>query len=95
MTKNDLIDEVAKNVGLTKKTSRETVEYILETIKKTLSKGNKVVLTGFGTFTVRTRKSRKGVNPQTKEGITIAGRKLPGFTAGKDFKKQVNTSKVK
>ncbi|MDQ3239138.1 MAG: HU family DNA-binding protein [bacterium] len=90
MTKNDLIDNVAENVGLTKKTSRETVEYILEIIKKTLSSGNKVVLTGFGTFTVRPRKSRKGVNPQTKQGITIAGRNLPGFTAGKDFKKQVN-----
>jgi DNA-binding protein HU-beta len=90
MTKNDLIDDVAKNVGLTKKTSRETVEYILESIKKTLSKGDKVVLTGFGTFTVRSRKARKGVNPQTKQNITIAGRKLPGFTAGKDFKKQVN-----
>jgi len=95
MTKNDLIDHVAEDVGLTKKTSREVVEYILEKIKKTLAAGDKVVLTGFGTFTVRKRKARRGVNPQTKEGITIAGRNLPGFTAGKDFKKQVNAKATK
>jgi DNA-binding protein HU-beta len=91
MTKNDLIDKVAQDVGLTKKTSREVVEYILETIKKTLASKDKVVLTGFGTFTVRPRQERRGVNPQTKKGIVIAGRNLPGFTAGKDFKKQVNS----
>jgi DNA-binding protein HU-beta len=89
MTKNDLIEKVAKKVGLTKKASNEAVMAILNGIKDSLAKGDKVVLTGFGTFKIRSRAARKGRNPQTGASIQIAGHKIPGFTAGKALKKAV------
>jgi len=89
MTKNELIERVAKKVGLTKKAAQEAVATVLNTIKDALAKGDKVVLTGFGTFKVRTRAARKGRNPQTGSSIQIPSHKLPGFTAGKSLKKIV------
>lgn len=89
MTKKDVIERVAKKVGLTKKAASEAVGTVLGSIRDALSKGDKVVLTGFGTFKVRTRASRRGRNPQTGATITIAGHKLPGFIAGKGLKKAV------
>lgn len=89
MTKNELIEKVAKRVGLTKKAASESVSTFLNSIRDSLSKGEKVVLTGFGTFKVRTRGQRKGRNPQTGSSIQIPSHKLPGFTAGKSLKKAV------
>jgi len=89
MTKNELVERVAKKVGLTKKAAQEAVTTFLNTIKDALAKGDKVVLTGFGTFKVRTRAARKGRNPQTGSAIQIPSHKLPGFTAGKGLKKSI------
>lgn len=89
MTKNELIEKVAKKVGLTKKAATEAVATILNSIRDALSKGDKVVLTGFGTFKVRNRAARKGRNPQTGAPIQIASHKLPSFTAGKGLKRAV------
>ncbi len=89
MTKNELVELVAKKVGLTKKASAQSVDMILNTIKSSLSKGEKVVLQGFGTFKVRTRASRKGRNPQTGAALQIPSHKTPGFVAGKSLKKVV------
>jgi len=89
MTKNELIEKVAKKVGLTKKAAAESVAALLNGVRDALAKGDKVVLTGFGTFKVRNRAARKGRNPQTGTTIQIAGHKLPGFTAGKALKKAV------
>ena len=89
MTKADLIEAVAKKANLTSKASRESVQAVFGTITDALKKGDKVVVTGFGTFMVRNRKSRVGRNPQTGEPINIAARKTPGFTAGKALKKVV------
>lgn len=89
MTKNELIERVAKKVGLTKKAAQESVSTIFNTIREALAKGDKVVLTGFGTFKVRSRAARKGRNPQTGADIQIPSHKLPGFTAGKGLKKAV------
>lgn len=89
MTKRDIIERVAKKVGLTKKAATEAVGTILGAVKDGLAKGDKVVLTGFGTFKIRNRAARKGRNPQTGAAITIAGHKLPGFIAGKGLKKAV------
>ncbi len=89
MTKNELVELVAKKVGLTKKASSQSVDMILNTIKSSLSKGEKVVLQGFGTFKVRTRASRKGRNPQTGAALQIPSHKTPGFVAGKSLKKVV------
>lgn len=89
MTKSDLIDEVASQVNLTNKAAREAVQAVLDIIADALKRGEKVVLTGFGTFSVRSRAARKGRNPQTGEVINIPAKKTPGFTAGKALKRMV------
>lgn len=89
MTKKDLIELIAKKAKLTSKASREAVDAFILVIKDSLKKGEKVVLTGFGTFSLRKRESRIGRNPKTGAKITISARKSPGFTAGKTLKKAV------
>lgn len=89
MTKADLVELVAKKVKLTKKAARESVDAFIGGIVDALKRGEKVVVTGFGTFSVRGRAARKGRNPQTGAPINIPARKTPGFTAGKTFKRLV------
>ncbi len=89
MTKADLVVQVAKRTGLTSRASKEAVSAVFDVIADALKRGEKVVVTGFGTFLVRNRAARKGRNPQTGEEITIPATKTPGFTAGKALKKVV------
>jgi len=89
MTKKDLIEIVAKKANLTNKASRDAVQTTLNTIRDALKRGEKVVLTGFGTFSIRSRQQRVGRNPKTGQKITLAARKAPGFTPGKTLKKAV------
>ncbi|GDX61696.1 DNA-binding protein HU [Candidatus Levyibacteriota bacterium] len=89
MTKKDIIDVVAKKANLTNKAARESVQVFLNTIRDSLKRGEKVVITGFGTFSVRKRASRPGRNPKTGERIILAARKAPGFTPGKTLKKVI------
>lgn len=89
MTKNELIERLAKKVGLTKKTATHSVNAIFSQIRESLAKGDKVVISGFGTFKVRSRNTRVGRNPQTGESIKIAGHRLPGFTAGKTLRRLI------
>jgi DNA-binding protein HU-beta len=89
LTKKDLIEVVAKKANLTNKASRDAVQTMLNTIRDSLKRGDKVVLTGFGTFSIRSRQQRVGRNPKTGAKITLAARKAPGFTAGKTLKKAV------
>lgn len=89
MTKNELAEKIAKKIGLTRKASFEAINAAFGLIREALVKGDKVVITGFGTFKVRTRKTRKGRNPQTGSVIQIAGHKLPGFTAGKTLRRLI------
>lgn len=89
MTKADLVDVVAKKANLTAKAARDAVSAVFGSITDALKKGDKVVVTGFGTFMVRGRKARTGRNPQTGAAINIPARKTPGFTAGKALKKVV------
>ncbi len=89
MTKNELVDRVAKKVGLTRKTAYETVNTVFANIRDALAKGDKVIITGFGTFKIRTRNTRTGRNPQTGQAIKISGHKLPGFTAGKTLRRLI------
>lgn len=89
MTKRDLIELVAKKANLTNKASRESVDAFLQAIRDSLKRGEKVVITGFGTFSVRKRAAKKGRNPKTGESITISAHKSPGFTPGKTLKKVV------
>ena len=89
MTKKELVEKVAKKVGLTRKSSEQAVNSIFGIIRESMVKGDKVVITGFGTFKVRKRATRTGRNPQTGSSIKIAGHKLPGFTAGKTLKRLI------
>ncbi len=89
MTKKDLIELVAKKGNLTNKAARDAVLAFLNGIRDSLKRGEKVVITGFGTFSIRKRAERPGRNPKTGEKITIAARKAPGFTPGKTLKKIV------
>lgn len=89
MTKKDLIEIIAKKANLTNKASREAVQVFINSIRDSLKRGEKVVITGFGTFSVRKRAERIGRNPKTGDRITITARKAPGFTPGKTLKKAV------
>ena len=90
MTKSDLIAAVATKVGSSKKDSEKAVNAVIESITEALANGESVQLVGFGTFEVKDRAARKGVNPRTKEEITIAASKLPSFKAGKALKDAVS-----
>ncbi|MCS7093506.1 MAG: HU family DNA-binding protein [Patescibacteria group bacterium] len=89
MTKADLVAQVAKKANLTAKAAKDAVTSVFSTIADALKRGEKVVVTGFGTFMVRKRAARKGRNPQTGAEIQIPATKTPGFTAGKSLKKMV------
>lgn len=89
MTKKDLIEVVAKKANLTSKAARESIQAMLNSIRDALKRGEKVVITGFGTFSVRKRAERPGRNPKTGERIIIGARKAPGFTPGKSLKKAI------
>lgn len=89
MTKTELIASVSEKTGLTKRDSEKALAAVIDTISETLSKGGKVQLVGFGTFEVRERAARTGVNPQTQQKITIAAAKVPAFKAGSTLKEAV------
>ena len=89
MTKNQLIEKVAKKANLTKRAAQDAVNSTFDLIKDSLVKGEKMVITGFGTFLIRSRASRRGRNPQTGETIQIPNKKTPGFTAGKTLKRLI------
>lgn len=89
MTKKDLVELVAKKSNLTNKAAKESVSAFLNGVRDSLKRGEKVVITGFGTFSVRKRAARPGRNPKTGEKITLEARKAPGFTPGKTLKKAV------
>ena len=89
MNKTELIAAVAEKTGLSKKDSDAAVNAVLNTITETLKKGDKITLTGFGSFEVRTRAAHAGINPLTKAPITIAASKAPVFKAGKALKDAV------
>lgn len=90
MTKAELITAVAQKTNLSKKDSDKAVAAVLEVITETLKSGEKVSLVGFGTFEVKERAAREGINPRTKEKITISASKLPVFKAGKALKEEVS-----
>jgi nucleoid DNA-binding protein len=87
MTKADLVAQVAKKANLTNKAAKEAVSSVFMTISEALKRGEKVVVTGFGTFLIRKRAARKGRNPQTGAEIKIPATVTPGFTAGKSLKR--------
>ena len=87
--KADLADMIAEKTGCTKKDATAALEAMMEGIMKSLKRGDRVQLTGFGSFEVRKRKARKGKNLQTGEEIKIPASKIPSFRAGKGLKDAV------
>ncbi len=92
MTKADLINAIAEKSELSKKDSEKALNATLEAITDALTGGDKVQLTGFGTFEVRDKKAKMAVNPQNPKGpkIKVPARKAPAFKAGKVLKDTVN-----
>ncbi|HZD04061.1 MAG TPA: HU family DNA-binding protein [Longimicrobiales bacterium] len=90
MNKSDLVDALADRTGMTKADASRAADALFSTddgiIVKALKKGNRVQITGFGTFEAKKRKARTGRNPRTGETIKIAATKTPSFRAGKGLK---------
>lgn len=86
MNKAQLVESVAKDTNLTKTAVEETLNAALESIKRSVKKGEDVTLVGFGTFTRSKRRARTGRNPQTGKEIQIPAAVVPRFRPGKEFK---------
>jgi nucleoid DNA-binding protein len=89
INKDALVDSIATKTELSKKAVEGVIEALEEMITDEIRKGNKVTLTGFGTFRVSQRAAREGINPQTKAKIQIPAMTVPKFTAGKALKEAV------
>lgn len=89
MTKAEIIEKMAAEAEISKAAAGKALDSLVDGIKKTLKKGGKVTLVGFGTFSVSKRSARKGRNPQTGEVIKIKASKAPKFTSGKAFKEAI------
>ena len=92
MNKEQLIDAIRSqlDVEITKKAVGDVLDTFMGTVIKTLSDGDKVILIGFGSFSVAKRKQRQGRNPRTGKIITIPAKNAVKFSAGKQFKEKVN-----
>jgi integration host factor subunit alpha len=90
VTKADIVERLYERVGLPKQEVSDVVESVFELMKGKLEAGEKVKISGFGNFTVRTKQARRGRNPQTGETITLPGRRVLSFKASPLLKDAVN-----
>ena len=89
MNKQDIVVKIAKDTGITKTSAAAAVDSIIESITKSLKKGDPVSFVGFGTFKTANRKARTARNPQTGAAIKVPKRRVPRFAAGKALKQAV------
>ncbi len=89
MHKNEFIRQVARESGLPQGTVAQVLGAAVRVVARALVRGEKVVWTGFGTFEMRQRSERHGINPQTRQKIVIGATHTPGFTASSTFKNRV------
>jgi len=90
MTKQDLINSIADASGITKRAAADALSALISTVTRQLKKGERVTITGFGTFKVSNRKARVGVNPRNpSQRISIPAMRVPSFKAGKTLKDAV------
>ena len=85
MNKTELVAKIAEGAGMSKVDAKKALDATLDAIKKAVKKSDKVALVGFGTFSVTKRDERKGINPATKEVITIPAKKVVKFKAGAEL----------
>ena len=90
MNKADLIQQIANKLDISKRQTEECLDLLINAITKSVAKGEKVTLVGFGTFERRDRRARKGRDPRSGTEIDIPAKKVPAFSAGKQFKQAVN-----
>ena len=90
MKKGELVEKVAAKAKLSPKDAAAAVNAFMEVVQEALSAGDSIALVGFGTFMVRERAERTGLNPRTKEKLVIPAVKVPAFKAGKALKDAVN-----
>ena len=90
MNKTELVSSIAAKAGLSKSDAKKALDATVEAISEALKAGDKVALVGFGTFSVNERPARQGINPATKETITIAAKKVAKFKAGADLDGALN-----
>ncbi|HEV2998887.1 MAG TPA: HU family DNA-binding protein [Solirubrobacteraceae bacterium] len=93
MNKTQLVEAVADDSGLSKADASRALESFVSTVGKALKKGDEIVITGFGKFSVVKRAARQGVNPRTGEKVKIKASKAPKFTAGAGLKQAVSPKK--
>ena len=89
MNKTEFISAIAEKAGLSKVDAKKAVDAFIETVSTELKKGEKVALLGFGSFSVSEKAARKGVNPKTKQPISIPARKAVKFKAGAELSELV------
>jgi DNA-binding protein HU-beta len=89
MNKQDFIDKIANNTDISKRQAKDAIDTLFGEITRALKRGKKVTFVGFGTFSTRRRKKRKGRNPKTGREITIPAKRVPKFSAGKALKDAV------
>lgn len=89
MTKSDLIGEVSKSTGLSKRAAEEAVDAAVDAMKKAIKKNGECRYPGFGTFRVKKRAARMGINPRTGEKIKIKASKTVGFKPAAAFKEKL------
>ena len=92
MTKADIVEALYEKVGFSKKEAADLVELVFDTIKGTLSQGNKIKISGFGNFVVREKRSRVGRNPQTGESFEISARRVMTLRPSKVLRAEVKES---
>lgn len=90
MNKTELVSSIAAKAGLSKSDAKKALDATVEAISEALKAGDKVALVGFGTFSVNERPARQGINPATKQTITIAAKKVAKFKAGADLDSAIN-----
>lgn len=92
MTKADIVEALYEKIGFSKKEAADLVELVFDTIKGTLSQGQKIKISGFGNFVVREKRSRVGRNPQTGQSIEISARRVLTFRPSQVLRAEVNSS---
>ncbi len=90
MNKAELINAIAEEAGLTKVDAKKALEAVVKGVSDALVAGDKVSLVGFGTFSITERAARPGINPATKQAITIAAKKVAKFKAGAELSSAIN-----
>lgn len=90
MNKSELVGSIAEKAGLSKADAKKALDACVEAITDALKAGDKISLVGFGTFSITERPEHQGINPRTKETITIAAKKIAKFKPGADLDNAIN-----